>query len=307
MTTDTVINAASLANAFRAANALTRKHSRTFYFATRLLPVATRSAIRALYLFCRSTDDLVDLQQATPADVAAWRAQVALPAALQPDARLSAWAHVREQYGVNSRFEHELIDGVALDLTQRRYQTWADLEHYCYLVASTVGLLSLPIIGLAPGVAEADAATYAIRMGIALQLTNILRDVGEDAARGHIYIPQADLHDFNLTSQDIFDGVHDARFVALMQFEIGRARQIYRAALPGIALLAPAARVAVGAAALLYAAILERIEATDYHVHTERARTTDLEKLLRLPGIFAYVQRLRHPDNSARLRPPIKF
>ena len=307
MTTGTVFNAAALASAFHAANVLTRKHSRTFYFATRLLPPAKRSAIRALYVFCRSTDDLVDLQHASPADVAAWRAQVTLPAARQPDARLSAWAHVREQYGVNPRYEHELIDGVALDLTNRRYQTWEELEHYCYLVASTVGLLSLPVIGLARGVQEGQAAPYAIRLGIALQLTNILRDVGEDAARGHIYIPQADLHAFNLTSQDIFDGVHDTRFVALMQFEIARAREIYRAALPGIALLAPAARAAVGAAALLYAAILERIEAIDYRVHSQRARTTDLEKLLRLPGIFAYVQRLRHPDTATRLRPPIKF
>lgn len=304
MTVDTVITAATLARALRAANALTRKHSRTFYFATRLLPAAKRSAIRALYVFCRSTDDLVDLQQASPADVAAWRAQVLLPSSSQPDARLSAWAHVREHYKVNPRFEHELIDGVALDLTNRRYQTWAELERYCYLVASTVGLLSLPIIGLASGVAEADAAPYAIRLGIALQLTNILRDVGEDAARGHIYIPQADLHAFSLTSQDIFDGVHDARFVALMKFEVARARQLYREALPGIALLAPAARPAVGAAALLYAAILDRIEAIGWRVHTRRARTTDLEKLLRMPRILAQVQRLQAPRCAPRFTTP---
>lgn len=272
--------------AFAEAERLTRQNSKTFHFATGLLPRRTSLAIRALYAFCRSTDDLVDREGATLADVEAWRARVALPAAAQPDPALRGWALVREQYGVNPRYESELIDGVALDISKNRYATWPELERYCYLVASTVGLLSMPIIGLAEGVTFDEAAPYAIRLGVALQLTNILRDVGEDAARGRVYLPESDLARFGLTAQDILNGVDDDRFVALMKFEIKRARDLYYRALPGVALLSPAARPAVGAAALLYRAILDEIEAIHYRVYTQRAYTRGWQKLLMLPGIL---------------------
>jgi len=272
--------------AFTEASRLTHQNSKTFYFATSLLPRRTRLAIRALYAFCRSTDDLVDQSDATPADVEAWRSRVALPACAQPDPALRSWALVREQYGVNRRYEAELIDGVALDLTKNRYASWPELERYCYLVASTVGLLAMPIIGLAEGVTFDEAAPYAIRLGVALQLTNILRDVGEDAARGRVYLPESDLARFGLTAEDLLKGVNDERFTALMQFEIKRARDLYHRALPGIALLAPTARPAVGAAALLYRAILGEIEAIGYRVYTQRAHTRGWQKLLMLPGIL---------------------
>ena len=274
---------------------ITRTHSKTFYLATALLSSDARRAIRALYAFCRATDDLVDNAGATRADVEHWRAEVAKPWRAQHHPALRCWALIRERYGVDVRYQNELIDGIALDLSQRRYATWPELERYCYLVASTVGLLSMPIIGLAQGVRVEEAAPYAIQLGIALQLTNILRDVGEDAERGRVYLPQSDLAAFNLTAGDILGGVHDGRFVALMRFEITRARALYEVALPGVALLSPAARPAVGAAALLYRAILNQIEAIDYRVHTQRASTSGAQKLLMLPRVLWTVSTLRRP------------
>ena len=284
--------------AFADTDRITRQHSKTFYTATALLPAQARRAIRALYAFCRATDDLVDTEGATLADVERWRAEVAKPSRDQHNPILLCWALIREQYQVDSKYEHELIDGIALDLSKRRYATWAELERYCYLVASTVGLLSMPIIGLARGARFDEAAPYAIRLGVALQLTNILRDVGEDASRGRVYLPQCDLARFGLTAEDILNGVNDERFISLVKFEIARARELYEAALPGIALLSPAARPAVGAAALLYRAILDRIEAIDYRVHTQRASTSGVQKLLMLPRILWTVFTLRPPSQT---------
>ncbi|GAP16778.1 phytoene/squalene synthase family protein [Levilinea saccharolytica] len=289
------ISAAAWKNAQQATEAVIRQHSRTFHFATGLLPSAARGAIRALYAFCRMTDDLVDRDGATQEDLDAWRAQVNLPAAEQKMPVLLYWSGVRERFGVDRRYEQELIDGVNMDLRCRRYATWDELEDYCYHVASTVGLLSMPIIGMAPGFQFEQAKPYAVRLGVALQLTNILRDVGEDAGRGRVYFPEDDLARFGLTRQDILTGVQDERFRDLMRFEIARARQLYEESLPGIAMLSRAARPAVGAAALLYRAILDEIEAIDYQVYTRRAHTTGWQKLKMLPGIVLAVLRVRPP------------
>ena len=178
------------------------------------------------------------------------------------------------------------------DIQPRVYPTWEDLEKYCYHVASTVGLLSIPIIGLREGVSFEQAAPYAVQLGIALQLTNILRDVGEDARRGQVYLPEADLERFNLTRADILAGVQNERFNALMKFEIERARKLYQEALPGIAMLSPSGQLAVGAAALLYRAILDEIEAIRYCVHHMRAYTTGRRKLAMLPKILFTVLNL---------------
>lgn len=295
-------DALTLQQAFAHTEQLTRRHSATFYTATGLLPGAARRAIRALYAFCRTTDDLVDLETATLSDVEHWRLESRLPGARQVDPTLRAWAQIREHYDVDLRYQEELIDGVALDLKQQRYETWADLYRYCYLVASTVGLLSMPIIGLAAGATFEQAKPYAVTLGIALQLTNILRDIGEDAQRGRVYLPLEDLRRFGLTPDDILHGVNDARFVALLRFEIERAQALFDEAMPGIALLAPGARPAVGAAALLYRAILGRIEAIDYDVHRRRAHTTGWEKLALLPGILWTVWRLPAPALSAETK-----
>jgi 15-cis-phytoene synthase len=276
-------------DAFKLAEQSIRLNSRTFFFATALLPAAKRRAIRALYAFCRATDDLVDEGQASYEQMEEWRASLSLPPEKQHDPILSIWAATRRRYAIDARYEHELISGVQMDITPRRYLTWQDLKSYCYHVAATVGLLSIPIIGLRKGVSFDQAAPYAITLGVALQLTNILRDVGEDARRGQVYLPEEDLAQFLLTRADILNGVDDERFSALMSFEIDRARHLYAEALPGISLLSPSGQLAVGAAALLYRAILDEIEAIRYAVHHTRAHTSGMKKLAMLPEILITV------------------
>lgn len=275
-----------------------RKNSRTFFFATSLLPQEKRKAIRALYAFCRATDDLVDEDKATPAQVEEWRAKVKLSPDEQHDPVLFLWSITRMLYRVDPRYEDELITGVAFDIFPERYATWEDLERYCYHVASTVGLLSIPIIGLRKGITFQQAAPFAVKLGVALQLTNILRDVGEDARRGRVYLPESDLERFGLTRADILNGVQNESFNDLMKFEIARARQLYHEALPGIAMLSASGQMAVGAAALLYRALLDEIEAIQYCVHQMRAYTTERKKLAMLPKILYTVARLR-PDVPA--------
>ncbi len=272
--------------AFNQVESIIRQHSKTFFFATRLLPRVQRRAIHALYAFCRATDDLVDKDDAAIQDVEIWRQKARQPISTQQDPILKTWQLTREAFKVNRLYEEALIDGVAMDIAFKPYQTWAELSDYCYHVASTVGLLSMPIIGLAEGIQPEQAAPYAIKLGIALQLTNILRDVGEDLERNRIYFPKEDLAKFGLTLEDIQQKTYDTRFIQLMKFEIARARQLYQDALPGIPMLSPSARPAVGAAALVYRAILDEIEAINYQVYDQRAYTTGIKKILMLPGIF---------------------
>ena len=289
MTITSVTLPISLQPAYNESEKVIRTHSKTFYMASSLMPFEQRLAIRALYGFCRTTDDLVDRQGATLKEIEAWRARVIAPILESDPAILKVWKWTRQQYGADPRYESELIDGVSMDLNRRTYETWEELQNYCYGVASTVGLLSTPIIGLVEGITFEKAAPYAIKLGIALQLTNILRDVGEDAVLGRVYLPNEDLKTFGLTRADIFNGVVDARFIHLMQFEIARARRLYEEAWPGIGMLDRSGRVAVGAAAIFYKAILEEIEAIQYQVYRLRARTSKWRKLALLPEIILRV------------------
>jgi phytoene synthase len=180
-----------------------------------------------------------------------------------------------------------------MDLTIGRYESWEALRHYCYCVAGTVGLVSMHIIGV-----NGDDATLfernrasAIDLGIALQLTNILRDVGEDLGRGRIYLPKEDMRRFDYTEEDLCQCVTDDRFRALMRFEIDRAHQLYERSVPAIASLKPEGRVAVGAAALLYRDILDKIAENQFNVFTSRAHLSFRDKVQRMPGIIWKVRR----------------
>jgi phytoene synthase len=278
--------------AYEQAEALTRKHSKSFHLATSLLPKADRRAIRALYGFCRDTDNIVDDPQVEVYhDLNWWREEVNRTWQEQERPILMAWAHTRERYGVPHLYGDELIEGCEMDLKLDRYQTFGELERYCYCVASTVGLMAMHILGTATGIEYEDAKPYAIKLGVALQLTNILRDVGEDARRGRIYLPLEDLKRFNVSEEDIMRHKLDDRTIRLLQFEIERAYHLYEEAWPGIRFLAEKARFSVAVATDVYRGILGKIISNQYNVFTQRAFLTRSEKLRRLPIVWMRMQR----------------
>lgn len=272
--------------AYAYCDAMTSTHSRTFYTATRLLPPQRRRAMQALYAFCRRSDDIVDSsgssQGKTQALLAAWR-QIVLSAEPPADDLVAlAWADTRLRYHIPTQYAEQLLDGVERDLYQKRYRTFEELAAYAYGVASTVGLMSMHIIGFA----GEQAIPYAVELGVALQLTNILRDVAEDWNCGRLYLPQDELAAFGLTEADLDRGEVDERWRAFLRFQIERNRRLYLEARPGIAFLHRDGRFAVAAASDLYAAILTDIEAHDYDVFHRRAHVSTWGKLCRLPGIW---------------------
>jgi phytoene synthase len=275
--------AALLEMAYTHCEAITAGHSRTFFLASGLLPAAKRRAVRALYAFCRISDDLVD--RATPDALGALMAWQELSLSAHPtgdNLAALAWADTRARYRIPRRYAEQLIEGVRRDLVQNRYASFEDLSAYCYSVASTVGLMAMHIIGFE----GQQAIPYALKLGVALQMTNILRDVGEDWRAGRVYLPQQELAEFGLDEEDLADGRIDGRWQAFMRFQIDRNRRLYREAAPGIYLLEGDGRFAIAAAADLYQAILDDIEAHQYDVFTRRAHTSPWGKLRRLPGIW---------------------
>ncbi len=266
---------------------ITASHSKSFHFSTRFLPADRRRAIRAFYAFCRTTDDLVDDPTIQLSSLEEWRLSARRGSGFQTDPVLLAWADVRERYAVPNRYAEELIDGCEMDLQVNRYETWDELRHYCYLVASTVGLISMRVIGMRGDDARllGEYEPAAIDLGVALQLTNILRDVGEDLRRGRIYLPLEDVRRFNYTEDDLRAHVLDDRFRDLMRFEIARAQELYERGWAGIPAIKREGRLAVAVAAEVYRGILDDIAAHDFDVFNRRARTSTLDKFARLPSI----------------------
>jgi 15-cis-phytoene synthase len=282
-----VEKAVSLPEAYGICEEITRTHSTSFYFATALLPEEKRRAIRVLYAFCRWSDDLVDEPGAAPHhSFETWTARALAQDEASTNPVLLAWRDLRARYNLSSKTIDDLLAGLRMDLTIDRYESYDDLWLYCYRVASTVGLLSMQIIGHEP---EADE--YAIKLGIALQLTNILRDVGEDAQRGRIYLPRRELRQFDLTEQDILDGCCDERYQALMRYQIARARRLYEESWPGIKLLHPDGRFAVAMAATVYRSILPEIERNGYNNHQYRAFVPAWKRFALLPRVWFQLAR----------------
>lgn len=260
---------------------IVRTYARTFWLASRFLPADKRRAAFALYAFCRVADDIVDLRtREDVSDAAALlrRYRIGLDDALagRPgDAVFRELAAAAQRYRVPGALLHELLDGVARDCAPTSFGTWSELSHYCEGVASSVGEMCTYVFGVhGDDATRVLARAHARTLGIAMQLTNILRDVGEDARNGRCYLPIEDLGQFGMSREQLLAGtvVADDSWKALMRFEIVRARALYEKALPGIALLAADTRRCAMACAVGYAEILGAIERMEYDNFRSRAR-----------------------------------
>lgn len=292
-----------LAEAYEQCEKITSIFAKTFYLGTKLMSDEQKSAVWAIYVWCRRTDDLVDGPRAmmSPetmrADLSSWKERLLEVWDGKPqDALDLALLDTKRRYpSLPLQPFLDMIDGMVMDtpqLGQDRYQTWDDLYLYCYRVASTVGLMTLPVFGTAEGFTLDEAEEPAVALGIALQITNILRDVGEDAVRGRIYVPLDDMAQFGVTEQQILNGQMDDNYINLMKFEIQRARDYYATAYRGIPMLSPDSRLSVKAAADMYSQILDKVEKNQYDNFRKRAYVTKTEKFLTLPKTWFDVQKM---------------
>ena len=262
-----------LANDFLFCREVTRKSASSFYYALRLLPPARRKALYAVYAFCRAVDDAVDEAAAADAGslIAEWRAELERCYRGTPLHPVTvALAASLEQFPIPKAALSAVIDGVEMDLVKRRYATFAELELYCWRVASAVGLASIEVFGYT----NPATRDYAVDVGLALQLTNILRDISEDGERDRIYLPAADLEAFGVPPEDLLRGVYNRRFRALMEFECQRARGYYRSAAAKLPAEDAASLRPAEVMRRTYEGVLDRIVEERYFVFGRRLGVT---------------------------------
>ena len=250
----------------------------SFYYAFLFLPKARRAAITAFYAFCREVDDVVDEVRdpgVAATKLAWWRTEVAQSFAGDPHHPvMRALMPLATEHGIEAQQLQQVIEGCQMDLDQTRYLDFPGLQRYCHLVAGVVGEVAARIFG------QTDPRTtaYAHKLGLALQLTNIIRDVGEDALRGRIYLPVNELQQFDVKAHELLNRVHSERFVDLMKFQAQRAHQAYDEA---FALLPAADRRSQKPGlmmASIYRALLREIERDDFQVLHQRVSLTPLRK-----------------------------
>ncbi|QYF93181.1 presqualene diphosphate synthase HpnD [Massilia sp. PAMC28688] len=251
----------------------------SFYYSFLFLPPERRRAITALYAFCREVDDTVDEctdQSIARIKLAWWRNEVAQTYAGKPTHPvMQALEPHLALYDLQQQHMQAIIDGMEMDLDQTRYLDYPAMQRYCWHVASVVGILSASIFGLT----NPKTLEYAEKLGLAFQLTNIIRDVGEDARKGRIYLPVNELQQFNVTAADLLNARHSDKFENLMRFQVERAKKVYdeafallprenrRAQRPGLMMAA------------IYRTLLDEIERDGYHVLTQRISLTPIRKL----------------------------
>ena len=287
---------ASVETAYESCRQVTADFAKSFYLSTMLMSAPKRRAIWAIYVWCRRTDELVDGDDAgntTNATLDDWGDRLDDLFRGKPHDDFDvALVDTIENYDLDIQPFREMIEGQRMDLYRNRYETYEELELYCYRVAGTVGLMSTTIMGIDESSVNAPWNRYrppylpekeAVALGVANQLTNILRDVGEDRQRGRIYLPLEDLDRFNYTEKDLMNGVVDDRWRALMKFQIDRARQVFVEAERGISYLNEDARWPVWAASMTYSWILGAIERNGYDVFNKRAYVSTRRKLAALP------------------------
>lgn len=286
---------------FAAARAICRRHARTFYFASHVLPKEKRNRAYAVYGFCRMIDDAVDADDDALAAGSSLEARlgafkgaldriyagdVELPGlAGREEAKLAlrAFGRVARECEIPKQYFLELADGCSMDLTISRYESWQQLERYCYLVAGVVGLIMARVFG----VHDEPAKAHAVAMGNAMQLTNILRDISEDYGRGRIYLPAEDLARFGLSDADIAAGKLTTAFRDMLKFQIARARELYAQGFAGLRYIPnDGSRFCAAAMATNYGGILGAIEKQHFDVFAGRAHLTAMRKLANLPAAW---------------------
>jgi phytoene synthase len=269
-----------LAESYRLCGKIARRTGKNFYYSFLVMPAEKRAAMCAIYAFMRRSDDIAD-STANP-DVAAeglrqWRATVdaALRGETTGEPTLPALADTVKRYRIEPRYFHELLDGTEMDQHVTQYQTFDELYRYCYHVASVVGLVVLPVFGYK----DKAALVPAEACGIAFQLTNILRDVKEDAGLGRVYLPAEDLKRFGVEEADLMNSRTTPQFLELMKFEADRAREYYRKARPLLDMIEPDSRGTLAVMMAIYGGILNKIVAKNYAVFDEKIRLSTAEKL----------------------------
>ena len=265
--------------AYEACRIITRREAKNFYYAFLTLPAAKRRAIYAAYAFCRHCDDSVDEETSTDAKMTAladlqsnlndtYSGNASSPVYL-------ALADVAQRYEIPQDYFREIIMGVESDLVKDRFANFQELREYCYRVASVVGLICLQIFGYE----NDDAKEYAVDLGLAMQLTNIIRDVREDLDMGRIYLPQDEMARFGYSEEDLRNGVRNQAFIDLMGFQSQRAREYFDRGFKLLPYLTRRSRACPAVLGALYSKVLDRIEASDYDVLDSRVSLSKAEKI----------------------------
>ena len=261
---------AELESAYADCRNITRREAKNFYYAVVTLPRDKRKAIYAAYAFCRQCDDSVD-------DAASPEAKLSALAYLQDNLDLAfrgrpatpvflALSDTADRYDIPQEYFSEIIRGVESDLVKTRYQNFDELREYCYRVASVVGLVCLQIFQYR----DAGAREYAVDLGLAMQLTNIIRDVREDWSMGRVYLPQDEMARFGYTEEQLGAGVHNDAFVELLRFQGQRAREYFRSGFRLLPYLSRRSRACPAALGAIYSRVLDRIEESGYDVLGEQ-------------------------------------
>jgi len=278
----------------------TQKWAKTFYLGTLLLPIEKRKAIWAIYVWCRRTDEIMDSLEASTKsqdelsdNLDLWEENTKNVFKGNIKSELDAvLLDTIEKYPQSIQPYLDMIDGQRMDLNKFRYKDFDELKLYCYRVAGTVGLMTQNVMGIdsaytsAPWSAKPDPSEAAIALGIANQLTNILRDVGEDRQRGRIYLPQEDIEKFNYSEEKLLKGEINKQWKALMNFQLTRARDWFQKSEDGIKWLSSDARWPVWTSLRLYRGILNSIERLDYDVFNNRAFVKNSVKAFEIPISF---------------------
>ncbi len=285
----------TLEDAYTYCRQISKDHAKTFYLASMFLPKKQQKPIFAIYALLRTVDDIVDMAEVKLTNglitgeeiqrmLEGWKSklQSCYSGKFDHDPIMMAWHDTLKSYAIPIELPLDLMDGVAMDIDFKPFETFDELYVYCYKVAAVVGLMTSEIFGYS----DRQALEHAIDLGIAMQLTNILRDVGEDVDRGRIYLPLEDLRRFNYSSEELMQKRMNDNFLNLMKFQIERARGYYRSSEKGIPMLEKRSRFGVAISSINYGNILTAIEKNQYDVFSKRAYRSFFQKISTIPYVW---------------------